>query len=483
MRMVKSLLLGGAAALVASAGAQAADLPMKAKAAVQYVKVCSLYGAGFYYVPGTDTCLKVGGWVRGEYAYDFGNSMTTGPFAAGGNTRIANGDYNIRTRGYITADARTQSAYGTIRSYIAVGVNYDSGPAGGAAAFSSNRAFIQFAGFTFGTAQSFYDFYSAAAAAYLASIPSSDTGDPGGKVAAYTAQFGNGFSATISLEEPRRSGVVNATGLAVPLGALPASNEKGNDYPDVVANLRVDQPWGAAQVMGALHESSGGYYAGGVNSGHPSDTWGYALGAGVRIKFPSIGPGDYLDTQFNYTKGAIRYAAFTPGGAYDPYFYSGNTVGYGVFTDGVFTGTAVPGTQTSTDLTTAWNFNAHYEHYWTPALHSSLYGGYLQVNYGAQANKALCAVENGTLFAVTAAQLLNCNNDFGWWWIGSRTQWDITKQLYVGLDVIYLNLITATPGVGTAPFAGFGGQPVAVRNISDQGTWSFRARVHRDFNP
>ena len=60
MKMVKSLLLGSAAGLVAVAGAQAADLPVKAKA-VEYVKICSLYGAGFYYIPGTDICMKVGG--------------------------------------------------------------------------------------------------------------------------------------------------------------------------------------------------------------------------------------------------------------------------------------------------------------------------------------------------------------------------------------------------------------------------------------
>ncbi len=65
MKMVKSLLLGSAAGLVAVAGAQAADLPVKAKP-VLYVKICSLYGVGFYYIPGTDTCLKVGGWVRAE---------------------------------------------------------------------------------------------------------------------------------------------------------------------------------------------------------------------------------------------------------------------------------------------------------------------------------------------------------------------------------------------------------------------------------
>ena len=65
MKMVKSLLLGSAAGLIAVAGAQAADLPVKAKA-VEYVKICSLYGVGYYYIPGTDTCIKIGGYVRLE---------------------------------------------------------------------------------------------------------------------------------------------------------------------------------------------------------------------------------------------------------------------------------------------------------------------------------------------------------------------------------------------------------------------------------
>ncbi len=63
MSKIKSLILGSAAGLAAIAGAQAADLPVKAKA-VQYVKICSLYGAGFYYIPGTDTCIKLGGYVQ-----------------------------------------------------------------------------------------------------------------------------------------------------------------------------------------------------------------------------------------------------------------------------------------------------------------------------------------------------------------------------------------------------------------------------------
>ncbi len=121
MKMVKSLLLGSAAGLVAVAGAQAADLPVKAKP-VQYVKICSLYGVGFYYIPGTDMCLKMGGWVRAEYAYGENGSMTWGPFNGNSNNR-GTSNSTFRARGYITADARNQTEYGTVRGYIAVGVN------------------------------------------------------------------------------------------------------------------------------------------------------------------------------------------------------------------------------------------------------------------------------------------------------------------------------------------------------------------------
>ena len=71
MKLVKSLMLGSAAGLIAMSGAQAADLPVKAKA-VEYVKVCSLYGAGFFYIPGTDTCIKLGGYLRVDTTFNGG---------------------------------------------------------------------------------------------------------------------------------------------------------------------------------------------------------------------------------------------------------------------------------------------------------------------------------------------------------------------------------------------------------------------------
>src|SRR3974390_3553323 len=81
MKMVKSLILGSAAALLAMGGAQAADLPVKAKA-VEYVRICSLYGAGFWYIPGTDTCIKIGGYLRVDPTFN-GSAVYDDPAAFG----------------------------------------------------------------------------------------------------------------------------------------------------------------------------------------------------------------------------------------------------------------------------------------------------------------------------------------------------------------------------------------------------------------
>src|ERR1700745_405980 len=110
MRTIKSLLLGSAAGLVAAAGAQAADLPVKAKP-VEYVKVCSLYGAGFWYVPGTDTCLKIGSYIREQVEWKAGNGGRAIGFGGAGDQSLAGrfdrtdtSQLSMRTRAAITVD-------------------------------------------------------------------------------------------------------------------------------------------------------------------------------------------------------------------------------------------------------------------------------------------------------------------------------------------------------------------------------------------
>lgn len=49
VNIIKSILLGSAAGLLAMSAAQAAKL-------FEYMKICS--SAGFYYIPETDTCIR-----------------------------------------------------------------------------------------------------------------------------------------------------------------------------------------------------------------------------------------------------------------------------------------------------------------------------------------------------------------------------------------------------------------------------------------
>jgi hypothetical protein len=500
MKMVKSLLLGSAAGLVAVAGAQAADLPVKAKP-VQYVKICSLYGVGFYYIPGTDMCIKIGGWVRAEYGWGQNGNFAWGWANNNVNNRSTNNS-DFRARGYITADARNQTEYGTVRGYIAVGLseNEHGGDVSASNAFSANRAFIQWAGFTFGRAQSFFDFYSSPATAYWGAYPSSDTGDGGWFVMAYTAQFGNGFSATIAAEAPRRTQILNIDGLSPGWAAgstsiaqsfaFPGGAYGGFQTPDVVANLRIDQAWGSAQIMGALHVVNAQYYDGnGVNnkaSGHPDDALGFAVGGGVKVNVPMIGQGDYFQMQVNYTQGALRYIFQTPNSNWG--FAEGDHVTFGPLSDAVFGGSLAAGTATDLELTTAWNVNAAYEHFWNPRWRTSLYGGYAQVSYNDAANGISCLAiggGNGTVVGVTAVATPGCDMDWNTWWVGSRTQWNVTKDFYMGLDVLYSRLEGASTwnGLSTTSISSAPNTAVAPFIDSRADNWSFRFRVHRDFYP
>jgi hypothetical protein len=167
MKTFKTLLLGTAAGLVAVAGAQAADMPVKA-APVQYVKICSLYGDGFYYIPGTDTCLKLGGYLRVQGEYNMGGGgvpIGSGPGEApqGRFTRDNTNDFNYRVRGVTSWDVRQQTEYGTLRTYIRFGVENTTPAASGGGTTATafwDRAFIQFAGFTVGRSQSFFDLFT-----------------------------------------------------------------------------------------------------------------------------------------------------------------------------------------------------------------------------------------------------------------------------------------------------------------------------------
>jgi Porin subfamily len=541
MKMVRSLLLGSAAGFVAVAGAQAADMPVKAKP-VEYVRICTLYGAGFYYLPGTDICVKHGAYVRFQPYYNAGGtSATNGPFigAAGQASQFINApnDLLVRSRAIYTLDARTQTEYGTLRAYVLIGYTQDwlaNTIGGNVATLYATRGFIQFAGFTLGKATSFYDIWSVPANSYFA-VPSSDAGDGGQIVAAYTFQFGNGFSATLSAEDPRRLTVTNTSVAAAAVNPFLVGLTNSNDqiqvrWPDIVGNLRVDQAWGSFQIMGALHDASGGYFLPGVGvtcnvtavggtltgqlaCGHPDDELGFAVGAGGIFKIPMpTGLTDVASFQVNYAEGAFRYVNITQPGAGNFNLFGSTSaalcastppviataanglntptclgsLGVGFASDAIYANPgALLGYDGSIQKTKAWGVNAAWDHLWTPNLKSSVYGYFINVEYNATATaliaNATCGVigtQAGSLTRVT-----NCDPDFSYWGIGSRTQWNITPSFYVGFDVFYQRLETAFAGAGFYTAAAGLPRPTGNYEIKDQDTVSVTARAHWDILP
>ncbi len=486
MKMVKSLLLGSAAGVVAIAGAQAADLPVKAKP-VQYVKICSLYGAGFYYIPGTDFCLKLGGWVRTEYNLNSHGSFS--PIVSGGDARFTrtSNDNTWRTRYVLTVDVRNQTEYGTLRTYIASGITTSNG-SNAASPTYNNRAFIQWAGFTMGLASSFFDFSQFSDFSNQTNIIGSDTGGNGIMVWAYTAQLGNGLSASISLEDPthdyRSKGIIN-TGNAGLSAVAGFTDSYGGSvrWPDVVGNIRIDQSWGSAQIMAAAHDVTATYWGPGPVTGgqtewngHPGDEVGWAIGGGIRVNFPQLGKGDHIAVQAAYTKGALGYIGSGLGGFS---IYSGGNVGLGYVADAVYdSSVAIAGNYSGLELTEGWSVGGGFEHHWNSMWQTSLYGGYLEINYSNTANLYLNSVNPANIPVGYGT-----DNSFSFWQIGSRTVWTPTKGLDLSVDVMYNHFNAPYTGVGGLALAPGGGKVAQTYAVSDQDTWQGIFRVQRNFFP
>jgi hypothetical protein len=420
-------------------------------------------------------------------SHSSGGGLITGTNSSpqGLRTRTDTNDVQYRVRAVVTFDARTQGEYGTLRSYYRVGWENTTPGASAAGTTGGNmywdRAFIQFAGFTVGKAQSFFDIYSyGGSRSYLNVRTSGDNGAAGLMLWAYTAQFGNGFSATLSLEDPRGHNLAGVRDLFGPglltFGGLfyggadngLANNAGGVGFqvPDVVANLRVDQPWGFFGVSGALHQVAGGYFtfnpavaacAAAPNTvvcGHPEDKWGWAVGVGGQVNIPGM-PGDTMGAMFRYGEGTVGYVVGP--GANNMLLVNGNTVSRGFAPDAIF---GAPGVLGGGDLrlTQAWSINGHYEHLWSRSLKTSVYGGYAAITFPGNAKQLICV----------GPCTLGRNPDYNFWLVGSRTQWSPWRgQLNIGVDVVYTQVNTATSTIPVAPGGAWGAQTKTLANNSN----------------
>ena len=473
MKLFKTLLLSSAA-VACVGGAWAADLPAYKAAPMEYVRVCDAFGAGFFYIPGTDTCLRVGGQLRSEYTARSG-APTDNPFARAVNLsgQIYNRDVGVfRARAYLNADARTQTAYGTVRTFVSYRLTTQSTPAGpfgggsftpAGATFSQktsfnqgstnpqallDKGFIQFAGITAGRAQSFFDFDAQSHELLTNSIGNSNQPT---QLLAYTMMMPNGLSATLSMED-RNERVIGDNGF-VPANLSPTDTKagylaySGERIPDFVVNLRADQAWGSAQLAAAYHQVSSQAVT--LASGTvvaPKDKDGFAAIGGVKFLLPFIGKGDNFTIQGTYETGAMDYI--------NPLNYENgiaNIYSHDLSVSvPVNDGFILPGGKIG--LNRGYGGYAALQHYWSPNWNSTLFGAYVEIKNPAAAQliSGSGAGDNARIFQV-----------------GANLLWTPVKDLIIGGEVLYSNMRLS----GAAPLATGGtnaeGIKIAVPNNPD----------------
>jgi hypothetical protein len=517
MKMVKSLILGSAAGLIAMSGAQAADLPLKAKA-VEYVRICSLYGAGFYYIPGADTCIKLSGYLRVDVlgntnSDDTGNTSSV----AGLGNRFTNA-YTWRSREDLDIDTRTATEYGVVRTFMdltfswtsdsysanngtgnPLGTTYsqitngvgqaNNGSSGSVAAGTLGvyYAFIQFAGFTVGKAISPFS-------SQFVNYPGNNFDGlvgGGGTVTGvnqfvYTAQFGGGVSGTLGVQEATQyyqAGVLNFGALGTGLGFAGVNDYAGTVFPDIVGNITVDQAWGVAQLSVAAHDNNPAYYnnAAGVGnivqSGHPDDKWGFAVQGSLTIKNLPTGAGDTLNLQGVYTNGATRYNIQDLAGQAGAWTtFSGNGAGAGIL-GSVGVGSApdsVFNTNGQQQLISTWGGRGGFNHNWNPYWSSSVYGAYAAVSYGSAATAITCAsIANTATIALTAT----CNPNYSVTQAGFITRWTPVKNLTFSGDFTWEHLSQKNQGFVVTT----GGYGTGVYQIANQDTVQVLFRAQRNW--
>jgi len=284
---IKSLLIGSAATLVAVTGARAADAVMAPEPEpVEYVRVCDAYGAGFFYIPGTETCLQISGYVwyqMGAGGFDTPSvaGLTAGDTTSYGYGATAQDGWRKSVRARLNVDARSETEWGTLRSYIRLQADWNGvgdGPVG------VDQAYIMLGGLMMGYSESFWVDSKNGGASNYGSHSWSGMYYGYQQHALIGYRFdSNGFFGAVSLEDD-------------------ALNGEGY-MPDVVAKIGYTGGWGTVWAKVAYDESFDGSIA--LSTATINDG-GFAVNVGTQINIPNM-PGSSLRVLAWYADGANQF--------------------------------------------------------------------------------------------------------------------------------------------------------------------------------
>ena len=251
---IKSLLLGSAAALIAVSGARAADVVVAEPEPVEYVRVCDAYGEGYFYIPGTETCMRISGYVRADIAG--GDNVY-----ARKRGEIDRDTYAWRTRATLRFHTASETELGTLRTFVELRSQWDEGAEydhkGDSASGQLRFAFIELGGIRVGLDESIFHHWTG----YYGNVINDDVLSPMAysrtNVISYTFNAGNGFSAILGVEQGNSD--ADGYGYRYHNDYADIANVKGHklsskidDYtPNVVGGLKFVQGWGGVSVVGA----------------------------------------------------------------------------------------------------------------------------------------------------------------------------------------------------------------------------------------
>jgi hypothetical protein len=326
---IKSLILGSAAALVAVSGARAADAVMMPEPEpVEYVRVCDAYGAGFFYIPGTETCLQISGYVWYQIAAEGFDGIevldTTTPdpddfFVVSDDTpsyhlgQATDEGFYKSVRARVNFDARSETEWGTLRAYIRFQASWNGV---GDGAVAADQAYIQLGGLMMGYSESFW-------------VDSKNGGPSNYGSHSWTGLY-YGYQQRALIGYRFESGAFS--------GAISLEDDalEGEGYmPDIVAKLAYSGGWGGVWARVGYDESF--------------DDGGFGAQLGAQINMPNM-PGSSFRILGFYADGDHDYGSGSPLGvnsewsilaSYNQQFSEtlGASVGFQYFNDFYVAGT------------------------------------------------------------------------------------------------------------------------------------------------